>query len=118
MLCMYGTGCDKNRYVVDATVNPGDVYDSLAFDGLYDRLTDKNPEIKAIVADVGYKTSWISKRILDDGRITICSFLSFSRQFKNFNLKSRLNFRAIRQTEAVVYIKRLPFKLLYLLFFT
>jgi hypothetical protein len=35
------TGCDKNGYVMDVTVNPGNVHDSVAFDGLYDRLTEK-----------------------------------------------------------------------------
>ena len=68
------TGCDKNGYVMDVTVNPGNVHDSVAFDGLYDRLAEKNPEIKAVVADAGYKTSWISKRILDDGRIPVLPY--------------------------------------------
>lgn len=65
------TGCDKNGYVMDVTVNPGNVHDSVAFDELYDRLVDKNPEIKAIVADAGYKTPWISKKVLDDNRIPV-----------------------------------------------
>ena len=65
------TGCDKNGYVMDVTVNPGNVHDSVAFDGLYDRLTEKKPEIENIVADAGYKTPWISKRVLDDGRIPV-----------------------------------------------
>lgn len=68
------TGCDKNGYVMDVTVNPGNVHDSVAFDGLYDRLTDRNPEIKAVVDDAGYKTPWISKRILDDGRIPVLPY--------------------------------------------
>ena len=68
------TGCDKNRYVIDATVNPGNVHDSVVFDGLYDTLTDKNPEIKAIVSDVGYKTLWISKGILDDCKIPVLPY--------------------------------------------
>ena len=65
------TGCDKNGYVMDVTVNPGNVHDSVAFDELYDRLVEKNPEIKAIVADAGYKTPWISKKVLDDNRIPV-----------------------------------------------
>ena len=65
------TACDKNGYVMDVTVNPGNVHDSVAFDELYDRLVDKNPEIKAIVADAGYKTPWISKKVLDDNRIPV-----------------------------------------------
>ena len=68
------TCCDKNGYVMDVTVNPGNVHDSVAFDGLYDRLVERNPEIKAIVADAGYKTPWISKRILDDGRIPVLPY--------------------------------------------
>lgn len=68
------TGCDKNGYVMDVTVNPGNVHDSVAFDGLYDRLTEKNPEIKTVVADAGYKTPWISKKVLDDGRIPVLPY--------------------------------------------
>ena len=59
---------------MDVTVNPGNVHDSVAFDGLYDRLVEKNPEIKAVVADAGYKTPWISKRILDDCRIPVLPY--------------------------------------------
>lgn len=68
------TGCDKNGYVLDVTLNPGNVHDSVAFDSLYNRLTEKNPEIKTIVADAGYKTPWISKRVLDDGRIPVLPY--------------------------------------------
>lgn len=68
------TCCDKNGYIMDVTVNPGNMHDSVAFDGLYDRLAEKNPEIKAVVADAGYKTPWISKRILDDGRIPVLPY--------------------------------------------
>ena len=65
------TGCDKNGYVMDVTVNPGNVHDSVAFDGLYDRLIERHPEMEVVVADAGYKTPWISKRILDDHRIPV-----------------------------------------------
>ena len=68
------TGCDKNGYVMDVTVNPGNVHDSVAFDGLYERLIEKNPEIEAVVMDAGYKTPWISKRVLDDKRIPVLPY--------------------------------------------
>ena len=68
------TACDKNGYVMDVTVNPGNVHDSVAFDGLYDRLIEKNPEIKAVVADAGYKTPWISKKVLGDNRIPVLPY--------------------------------------------
>lgn len=65
------TACDKNGYVLDVTLNPGNVHDSVAFDGLYDRLCEAFPEMKHIVADAGYKTPWIAKRVVDDGRIPV-----------------------------------------------
>ena len=68
------TGCDKNGYIMDVTVNPGNMHDSVAFDGLYDRLTENFPEIKEVVADAGYKTPWISKRVLDDNRIPVLPY--------------------------------------------
>lgn len=68
------TACDKNGYVMDVTVNPGNVHDSVAFDGLYDRLVQNFPEIKAAVMDAGYKTPWICKRIFDDNRIPVLPY--------------------------------------------
>ena len=68
------TACDKNGYIMDVTVNPGNVHDSVAFDGLYDRLIKRFEEIKACVMDAGYKTPWISKRIIDDGRIPVLPY--------------------------------------------
>ncbi len=63
------TACDKNGYIMGVTVNPGNMHDSVAFDGLYEQLVEKFPEIETIVADAGYKTPWICKRIIDDGRV-------------------------------------------------
>ena len=68
------TGCDKNGYVMDVTVNPGNVHDSVAFDELYDRLVEKNPEIEAVVMDAGYKTPWISKKTIDDKRVPVLPY--------------------------------------------
>ena len=63
------TACDQNGYILEVEVNSGNVHDSVAFDGLYDKLTEKFPEIETIVADAGYKTPWICKKIIDDGRV-------------------------------------------------
>jgi len=41
---------------------------------LYERLIEKNPEIEAVVMDAGYKTPWISKRVLDDKRIPVLPY--------------------------------------------
>ena len=68
------TACDKSGYVLDVTLNPGNVHDSVAFDGLYDRLCEIFPEVEFAVADAGYKTPWIAKRVIDDGRIPVLPY--------------------------------------------
>ena len=39
------TGWDKNGHVMEVTINPGNVHDSVAFDELYEKLVQRNPEI-------------------------------------------------------------------------
>ena len=68
------TACDKHGYIMDVTLNPGNVHDSVAFDGLYDRLTSRFQEIKYAVIDAGYKTPWIAKKVIDDGRIPVLPY--------------------------------------------
>lgn len=63
------TACDKHGYIMEVDVTAGNVHDSKAFDPLYEKLVKNHPEIKTIVADAAYKTPWICKRIIDDGRV-------------------------------------------------
>ncbi len=65
---------EEHGYVVDVTVNAGNVYDSAAFDGLYDKMTEKHPEIETVVMDAGYKTPWICKKVFDDKRIPVLPY--------------------------------------------
>lgn len=61
------TACDKHGWILDYTVNPGNLHDSRTFKGLYDKI--KNIGIKTLIVDAGYKTPAIAKMLLDD-RIT------------------------------------------------
>ena len=63
------TACDKNGFILETEVTPGNVHDSVAFDDVYDKLTEKHPEIETIVADSAYKTTHIAKEVFDDGRV-------------------------------------------------
>ena len=63
------TACDKHGYILETVVTPGNVHDSVAFDDVYDKLTDKFPEVKTIVADSAYKTPHICKKIFSDNRV-------------------------------------------------
>ena len=63
------TVCDKNNFILAVEVTPGNVHDSVVFDTVYDRLTNRFPTVETVVADAGYKTPWICKKVFDDGRI-------------------------------------------------
>ena len=41
----------------------------MAFDEVYDRVTDAFPEVETIVADSAYKTPHICKKVFEDGRV-------------------------------------------------
>ena len=60
-----GTACDKNGWILNYTVNPGNLHDSRTFKGLYDKI--RNIGIEKLIADAGYKTPAIAKLLLDDG---------------------------------------------------
>ena len=59
------TACDKNGWIIDFTVNPGNEHDSRTFKGLYDKLTHVG--MKYCIVDAGYKTPAIAKMLIDDG---------------------------------------------------
>lgn len=59
------TACDKNGWILGYDVNPGNLHDSRTFIGLYKKI--KNDRLKMVVADAGYKTPAIAKRLIDDG---------------------------------------------------
>lgn len=63
------TVCDKHNFVLDFVVGAGNIHDSIMFDEVYKKVTKRFPDIKVIAADAGYKTPWIAKQIIDDGRI-------------------------------------------------
>ncbi len=63
------TACDKNGFVLGTVVTAGNVHDSVAFDAVYDKVTEVFPKLETVVADSAYKTPHICKRIFEDGRV-------------------------------------------------
>lgn len=68
------TASDRKGFVVGVEVTAGNVHDSVAWDALYDQVTERFEEIQYVTMDAGYKTPWIAKKILDDGRIPILPY--------------------------------------------
>ena len=63
------TACDKNGFVLETVVTPGNVHDSVAFDEVYDKVTENFPQVEAVVADAAYKTPHICRKVFGDGRV-------------------------------------------------
>lgn len=46
------------------------MHDSVAFDDVYDKVTEKFPGVKTVVADSAYKTPHICKKVFDDNEFS------------------------------------------------
>jgi transposase len=68
------TACDKNGFVLDCMVTPGNENDGKAFFGFYDELMVKYPNINTLVMDAGYKTAAICHRVMEDGRTPVLPY--------------------------------------------
>ena len=68
------TACDRKGFVLGVEVTAGNVHDSVAWDALYDQVTERFPGIEYVTMDAGYKTPWIAKKTLDDNRIPILPY--------------------------------------------
>ena len=60
--------CDTKNFILGCEVTPGNVHDSTAFDAVYDKVTEAFPQVETVTVDAGYKTPWICKKVIDDGR--------------------------------------------------
>ena len=68
------TACDRKGFVIGVEVTAGNIHDSVAWDKLYEQITKRLPQIEFVTMDAGYKTPWIAKKTLDDGRIPILPY--------------------------------------------
>ena len=70
------TACDARGFVLAAEVTAGNVHDSVAWDKLYDKVTRKYT-VEFVTMDAGYKTPWIAKKTIDDGKIPILPYTRY-----------------------------------------
>lgn len=71
------TACDKRGFILGMEVTAGNIHDSTAWDGVYDQVTAKFEEVKFVVMDAGYKTPWIAKKTLEDGRVPVMPYTRY-----------------------------------------
>ena len=72
------TACERHGFILGVEVTAGNIHDSVAWDSVYDRLTEKFPEIEALAMDAGYKTPWIARKICQDARIPVLPYTRFN----------------------------------------
>lgn len=94
------TAVDKNGYVLESTVNAGNMHDSIAFDGIYDRLVENfGADIEFVVADAGYKTPHIARKITEDGYIAVLPYTRPKGRKNSFRVK---DYKYDKQRDAVI----------------
>ena len=71
------TVCDKSGFVLGVEVTAGNVHDSVAWDAVYDQVTEKFSEVEFVTMDAGYKTPWIAKKVLEHSRIPILPYTRY-----------------------------------------
>ncbi len=71
------TACDRHGIVLGVEITAGNVHDSVAWDKVYDTVTSKH-EVQFVTMDAGYKTPWIAKKILDDGKVPILPYTRYN----------------------------------------
>lgn len=71
------TACDRHGYILGVEVTAGNVHDSVAFDGLYDKIREVFKG-EFIVMDSAYKTPWIARKVLEDGGLPILPYTRYS----------------------------------------
>lgn len=72
------TASDRKGFVLGVHVTAGNVHDSVAWDPLYDDVTKRFPDVEFVTMDSAYKTPWIAKKVLDDGRIPILPYTRYT----------------------------------------
>ena len=66
----HNTASDKNGFVLAHETVPGNVHDSVSFDGVRKKLMDKyNNQVTYEVLDAGFKTPAICRTIIEDNKI-------------------------------------------------
>ena len=71
--------------VLDVEVTAGNVHDSVAWDSIYDRVTSKF-DVEFVTMDAGYKTPWIAKKTLDDGKIPVLPYTRYKGNKEHYKL--------------------------------
>ena len=70
------TVCERHGVVLDVEVTAGNVNDSVAWDTVYDRVTEKF-DVEFSTMDAGYKTPWIAKKTLESGVIPVLPYTRY-----------------------------------------
>ena len=71
------TACDRRGFVLGVEVTAGNVHDSVAWDKIYDNVTSKF-DVQFVAMDAGYKTPWIAKKTLDDGKVPVLPYTRYT----------------------------------------
>lgn len=72
------TACDRHGFILGVEVTAGNIHDSVAWDSLYNQVSERFTATEFVVMDAGYKTPWIAKKTMDDGILPILPYTRHS----------------------------------------
>ncbi len=58
--------CDRHGWILGATVHSGNKHDSTVFEDIYNKVKENVGKPEAVIADAGYRTPAIAKKLIDD----------------------------------------------------
>ena len=77
------TACGSRGFALGVEVTAGNVHDSVAWDKVYDKVTHKH-NVRFVTMNAGYKTPWIAKKTLDDGKVPILHYTRYNRNKERY----------------------------------
>lgn len=66
--------CDRNNFVLDVKVAPGNVHDSQVFSDVFQDVIEKFQEVEAVVVDAGYKTPGVCRETIQANKLPVMPY--------------------------------------------
>ncbi|WP_371362301.1 IS1182 family transposase ISBcl1 [Sporomusa rhizae] len=66
--------CERNNFILGVKTAPGNVHDSQVFTDVFQDVIEKFNDIKAVVADSGYKTPGVCREIMQANKIPVMPY--------------------------------------------
>ena len=82
------TACDKNGFVLETVETPGNVHDSVAFDEVYDKVTENFPPAETKISQ-SWRENWVNLSTYFKYPQEVCRLIYMTNAIEGFNQQLR-----------------------------